>query len=71
MASLDMVVNSPRLPVFDLVKGEQYSFRVYSVNKYGVSDPSEESKPVSLGKRQGEIVCCVLVPTYHRACCKG
>ncbi|KAM9310400.1 myomesin-3 [Pholidichthys leucotaenia] len=52
LASLDMVVNSPRFPVFDLVKGKQYHFRVRSVNKYGVSDPSESSMPVSLGKPQ-------------------
>ncbi|XP_042346235.1 myomesin-3 [Plectropomus leopardus] len=52
MASLDMEVNSPRFPVFDLVKGKQYCFRVRSVNKYGVSDPSEPSEPISLGKPQ-------------------
>lgn len=55
MVSLDMVVNSPRFPVFDLVKGKQYYFRVRSVNKYGVSDPSEPSTLISLGKAQGEI----------------
>ncbi|XP_074539735.1 myomesin-3 [Halichoeres trimaculatus] len=52
LASLDVVVNSPRFPVFDLVKGKQYCFRVRSINKYGVSDPSEPSQPVSLGKPQ-------------------
>lgn len=52
LASLDMVVNSPRFPVFDLVKGKQYYFRVRSINKYGVSDPSEPSAPISLGKPQ-------------------
>uniref|UniRef100_A0A3Q1HUN7 Myomesin 3 n=1 Tax=Anabas testudineus TaxID=64144 RepID=A0A3Q1HUN7_ANATE len=52
LASLDMVVNSPRFPVFDLVKGKQYRFRVRSINKYGVSDPSEPSEPISLGKPQ-------------------
>ncbi|XP_023271028.1 myomesin-3 [Seriola lalandi dorsalis] len=52
LASLDMVVNSPRFPVFDLVKGKQYCFRVRSINKYGVSDPSEPSEPISLGKPQ-------------------
>lgn len=55
MVSLDMVVNSPRFPVFDLVKGKEYYFRVRSVNKYGVSDPCELSTPISLGKAQGEI----------------
>ncbi|CAJ1062752.1 myomesin-3 [Xyrichtys novacula] len=52
LASLDVVVNSPRFPVFDLVKGKQYRFRVRSINKYGVSDPSEPSQPISLGKPQ-------------------
>ncbi|XP_062255192.1 myomesin-3 [Platichthys flesus] len=52
LASLDMVVNSPRFPVFALVKGKQYRFRVRSINKYGVSDPSEPSEPISLGKPQ-------------------
>ncbi|KAM9353647.1 myomesin-3 [Symphorus nematophorus] len=52
LASLDMMVNSPRFPVFDLVKGKQYCFRVRSINKYGVSDPSEPSEPISLGKPQ-------------------
>ncbi|KAA8591786.1 hypothetical protein FQN60_017160 [Etheostoma spectabile] len=47
-----MMVNSPRFPVFDLVKGKQYCFRVRSINKYGVSDPSEPSTPISLGKPQ-------------------
>ncbi|KAL7394101.1 hypothetical protein ABVT39_020649 [Epinephelus coioides] len=52
LANLDMEVNSPRFPVFDLVKGKQYCFRVRSINKYGVSDPSEPSAPISLGKPQ-------------------
>ncbi|XP_057691458.1 myomesin-3-like [Corythoichthys intestinalis] len=52
MASLDAVVNSPRFPVFDLVKGMQYRFRVRSVNKYGVSEPSEPSDLICLGKPQ-------------------
>ncbi|XP_070767678.1 myomesin-3 [Enoplosus armatus] len=52
LANLDMVVNSPRFPVFDLVKGKQYCFRVRSINKYGVSDPSEPSELISLGKPQ-------------------
>lgn len=62
LASLDMVVNSPRFPVFDLVKGKQYCFRVRAINKYGVSDPSEPSAPISLGKAQGEekVLCAAL-----------
>ncbi|XP_072316366.1 myomesin-3 [Eucyclogobius newberryi] len=54
MASLDMVVSSPRFPVFDLVKGRKHCFRVRAVNKYGVSDPSAASAPVSLGKPQAK-----------------
>uniref|UniRef100_A0A3P9LA78 Myomesin 3 n=1 Tax=Oryzias latipes TaxID=8090 RepID=A0A3P9LA78_ORYLA len=45
LASLDMVVSSPRFPVFGLAKEKQYCFRVRSVNKYGVSDPSESTVP--------------------------
>uniref|UniRef100_A0A3B3Z994 Uncharacterized protein n=1 Tax=Periophthalmus magnuspinnatus TaxID=409849 RepID=A0A3B3Z994_9GOBI len=59
-ASLDMVVSSPRFPVFDLVKGRKYCFRVRAVNKYGVSDPSAPSAPVSLRKPQGD--CVGLIP---------
>lgn len=55
LASLDVVVTSPRFPVFDLVKGEQYRFRVRAVNKHGVSDPSEPSQPISLGTPRGEV----------------
>lgn len=50
LASLDMVVNSPRFPVYDLVKGKKYLFRVRAVNKYGVSDPSDSTAAISLGK---------------------
>ncbi|XP_037641548.1 myomesin-3 [Sebastes umbrosus] len=52
LASLDVEINSPRFPVFDLAKGKQYCFRVRSINKYGVSDPSEPSAPISLGNPQ-------------------
>ncbi|XP_077431645.1 myomesin-3 isoform X2 [Vanacampus margaritifer] len=52
MASLDAVVNSTRFPVFDLVKGTRYQFRVRAVNKYGVGEPSEPSGPICLGKAQ-------------------
>ncbi|KAM9436580.1 myomesin-3 [Clarias gariepinus] len=53
MASLDMTINSTRFAAFDLEKGVAYCFRVRSVNKYGVSDPSEPSQPVSLGEPLG------------------
>ncbi|KAM3873043.1 myomesin-3 [Diretmus argenteus] len=52
LASMDMVVNSPRFPVFDLAKGKEYCFRVRSINKYGVSDPSEPSTLISLAEPQ-------------------
>uniref|UniRef100_A0AAY4BH32 Myomesin 3 n=1 Tax=Denticeps clupeoides TaxID=299321 RepID=A0AAY4BH32_9TELE len=40
LTSLDMAVISPRFVEFGLQKGKSYCFRVRSVNKYGVSDPS-------------------------------
>ncbi|XP_041963044.1 myomesin-3 isoform X2 [Alosa sapidissima] len=52
LASMDTVVSSPRFVAFNLQKGTSYNFRVRSVNKYGVSDPSEPSEPVTLGKAQ-------------------
>ncbi|MBN3297714.1 MYOM3 protein, partial [Amia calva] len=51
MANLDTSVNSLRFPEFALQKGKSYVFRVRSVNKYGVSDPSEPSEPVSLREK--------------------
>ncbi|KAM9320124.1 myomesin-3 [Gastrophryne carolinensis] len=39
---------SPRLSVMDLDKNQSYCFRVQAVNKYGLSDPSEPSGPISL-----------------------
>ncbi|XP_067093822.1 LOW QUALITY PROTEIN: myomesin-3 [Osmerus mordax] len=49
LTSLDQTVSSPRFPVFDLQRGVAYEFRVRSVNKYGVSDPSTASPPLTLG----------------------
>ncbi|XP_062322120.1 myomesin-3 [Osmerus eperlanus] len=49
LTSLDQIVSSPRFPVFDLQRGVAYEFRVRSVNKYGVSDPSTASPPLTLG----------------------
>uniref|UniRef100_A0AAV2MA52 Fibronectin type-III domain-containing protein n=1 Tax=Knipowitschia caucasica TaxID=637954 RepID=A0AAV2MA52_KNICA len=51
-ASAEEVVSSPRFPVFGLVKGRKYCFRVCAVNKFGVSDPSAPSAPLCLGKPQ-------------------
>uniref|UniRef100_A0A8C4YTF3 Myomesin 3 n=1 Tax=Gopherus evgoodei TaxID=1825980 RepID=A0A8C4YTF3_9SAUR len=44
-----MAVNSPRFALFDLVKGKSYCFRVRSANKYGVSEPSLPSEPITAG----------------------
>lgn len=54
LTSLDTLVSSPRFPALDLVKGRQYCFRVRSVNKYGVSKPSEPSRPIWLVHPRGE-----------------
>ncbi|NXL47366.1 MYOM3 protein, partial [Podilymbus podiceps] len=51
MVNLDMPVNSPRFALFDLVKGKSYCFRVRSVNKYGISEPSLPSEPVTAGTK--------------------
>uniref|UniRef100_A0A3B1IHV5 Myomesin 3 n=1 Tax=Astyanax mexicanus TaxID=7994 RepID=A0A3B1IHV5_ASTMX len=44
LASMDMTVQSTRFAAFDLQKGKSYCFRVRSINKYGISDPSEPSQ---------------------------
>ncbi|XP_074832537.1 myomesin-3 isoform X2 [Carettochelys insculpta] len=49
--NLEMVVNSPRFALFDLVKGKPYCFRVRSANKYGVSEPSLPSEPITAGTK--------------------
>ncbi|KFW78187.1 Myomesin-3, partial [Manacus vitellinus] len=51
MVNLDMPVNSPRFALFDLVQGKCYRFRVRSVNKYGISEPSLPSQPVTAGAK--------------------
>ncbi|XP_007424138.1 myomesin-3 [Python bivittatus] len=51
MANLNIPVNSTTFAVCDLDKGKSYCFRVRSVNKYGVSQPSVPSEPISLGKK--------------------
>lgn len=53
MVNLDMPVNSPRFALFDLVKGKSYCFRVRSANKYGISEPSLPSEPVTAGAKLG------------------
>ncbi|XP_052345363.1 M-protein, striated muscle-like isoform X2 [Oncorhynchus keta] len=52
LASMDITVGSPRFPMFNLQKGKSYYFRVRSFNKYGVSESSEPSLPISLGQPQ-------------------
>uniref|UniRef100_A0A8C3SLI3 Myomesin 3 n=1 Tax=Chelydra serpentina TaxID=8475 RepID=A0A8C3SLI3_CHESE len=47
--NLERAVNSPRFALFDLVKGKSYCFRVRSANKYGVSEPSLPSEPITAG----------------------
>ncbi|XP_076868595.1 myomesin-3 [Brachyhypopomus gauderio] len=53
LASFEMRISSTRFAAFDLQKGKVYHFRVRSVNKYGVSEPSEASPPVSLREALG------------------
>lgn len=60
MVNLDMPVNSPRFALFDLVKGKSYCFRVRSVNKYGISEPSLPSKPVTAGAKLGNYFTTML-----------
>ncbi|KAK2903649.1 hypothetical protein Q8A67_008362 [Cirrhinus molitorella] len=53
LASMDMTVLSTRFAAFDQRKGESYIYRVRSINKYGISEPSLPSEPVSLGQPLG------------------
>ncbi|XP_036414255.1 myomesin-3 [Colossoma macropomum] len=53
LASMDMTVRSTRFAAFDLQKGKAYCFRIRSINKYGISDPSEPSQPITLGEPLG------------------
>lgn len=53
MVNLDTPANSPRFALFDLVKGKSYCFRVRSVNKYGISEPSLPSEPITAGATLG------------------
>uniref|UniRef100_A0A8C3NQR2 Myomesin 3 n=1 Tax=Cyanoderma ruficeps TaxID=181631 RepID=A0A8C3NQR2_9PASS len=51
MVNLETPANSPRFALFDLVKGKSYRFRVRSVNKFGISEPSLPSPPVTAGAK--------------------
>ncbi|KAM6218182.1 myomesin-3 [Rhynchocyon petersi] len=44
-------VKSSRFALLDLEKGKSYVFRVRAMNQYGMSDPSEPSEPITLGKK--------------------
>uniref|UniRef100_A0A673JLD0 Myomesin-3-like n=1 Tax=Sinocyclocheilus rhinocerous TaxID=307959 RepID=A0A673JLD0_9TELE len=50
LASMDMTVLSTRFAAFDQRKGKSYTYRVRSVNKYGISEPSLPSEPISVGQ---------------------
>uniref|UniRef100_A0A8C1SRH5 Myomesin 3 n=1 Tax=Cyprinus carpio TaxID=7962 RepID=A0A8C1SRH5_CYPCA len=50
LASMDMTVLSTRFVAFDQQKGKSYTYRVRSVNKYGISEPSLPSEPISVGQ---------------------
>ncbi|NWV68579.1 MYOM3 protein, partial [Malurus elegans] len=51
MVNLETPANSPRFALFDLAKGKSFRFRVRSVNKYGISEPSLPSQPVTAGAK--------------------
>lgn len=53
LASLDMTVRATRFAAFDMQKEISYRYRIRAINKYGVSEPSEPSLPVSLGGALG------------------
>ncbi|XP_065155076.1 myomesin-3 isoform X2 [Paramisgurnus dabryanus] len=53
LASMDQTVLSTRFAAFDQQKGKSYCYRVRSVNKFGISEPSLPSAPVLLGKPMG------------------
>ncbi|XP_045154869.1 myomesin-3 [Echinops telfairi] len=44
-------VKSPQFALLDLEKGKSYVFRVRAMNQYGMSDPSEPSEPITLGRQ--------------------
>ncbi|KAM6941624.1 M-protein, striated muscle-like [Lycodopsis pacificus] len=47
-------LHSPRYPVFDLQDGQQYQFRVSSVNSHGSSEASAPSEPVQKVDEDGK-----------------
>ncbi|XP_009906751.1 myomesin-3 [Dryobates pubescens] len=51
MVNLEMPASSPRFALFDLPEGKSYCFRVRAANKYGISEPSLPSEPVTAGAK--------------------
>ncbi|XP_055512003.1 myomesin-3 [Leucoraja erinacea] len=49
-ASMGITVSCPRFAVTELDKGKVYTFRVKSVNKYGISQPSAPSQGIPFGQ---------------------
>ncbi|XP_051880796.1 myomesin-2 [Pristis pectinata] len=49
--NVEIAARSPRLAIFDLVEGKSYQFRVYAVNKSGMSEPSVPTEPVLVQDR--------------------
>ncbi|NWW11442.1 MYOM3 protein, partial [Oreocharis arfaki] len=49
MVNLDTPASSPRFALFGLAEGKSFRFRVRSVNKHGISEPSPPSPPVTAG----------------------
>ncbi|NXD28022.1 MYOM3 protein, partial [Spelaeornis formosus] len=51
MVNLEIPAHSPRFALFGLEKGKAFRFRVRAVNKFGISEASEPSPPVTAGAR--------------------
>ncbi|XP_077006935.1 myomesin-3 [Tamandua tetradactyla] len=49
--STEDTVRAPRFALLDLEKGKSYLFRVRAINQYGMSDASEPSEPITLGRK--------------------
>ncbi|XP_078398020.1 myomesin-2 isoform X1 [Cetorhinus maximus] len=47
----EIAARSPRFAIFDLAEGNSYQFRVFAVNKFGMSHPSEPTGPILVHER--------------------
>ncbi|XP_067877782.1 myomesin-2 [Heterodontus francisci] len=47
----EIAARSPRFAIFDLAEGKSYEFRVFAVNKFGMSQPSASTGPVVVQER--------------------